>query len=247
MGVKNTFFEWMFQWFLNRDESKTLRIAGSNSLKHPSGDVDFAKVEKRSVLLVLNEMSLLGADSPLQDNFLRGIRTDSENSLADFLNMFQQYLAMFRFNAILEQSNFLMQALGNKKWQSRFDLYNESFSLETLRCLFAKMFSESQISVHPFEPLRIENPAPVILGKSKLNGECLLGKNCTTLTAAMRVNVYGEKKNFPANLKFPFKIRVIFETKIHNCEPCCLGKNKLSENFWLGTKNFETLKWEKWV
>jgi predicted component of type VI protein secretion system len=238
MGIRNTFFEWMLNWFLKKDETRKLRITGSNSLKHPSGDIDFAKTEKRAVLLALNEMSLQGADSPLPDNFLRGIRTENESSiaLAGFLNMLQHYLAMFRFNAILEKSNFLMQVLGNKKWQNRFDLCDESFSPEMLRCFFVKTFPESEVSVHSFEPLKIENPAPFILGKSKLNSEFLIGKTCTTLTNAMRVNICGERKS--VNAKFPLKVKLVFETKV---------SSRLSKNFWLGTKNLEPLKSEEWL
>jgi predicted component of type VI protein secretion system len=241
MGIRNSFFEWMFLWHLKGDKSKALRITGSNSMKHPTGDIDFAKIEKRFILLALNEMSLQGADSPLPDNFLRGVRTENENSvvLAAFLNMLQHYLAMFRFNAILEKSNFLMQALGNKKWQTRFDLYNENYSQEMLRCFFVKMFPEAQISVHCFEPLRIENPAPFVLGKSKLDGEYLLGENCITFSRAMRINICEAREELPnINIKFPFKIKLVFETK---------ASNKLSENFCLGTNNLKPSKWEKWI
>ncbi len=254
MGVKNSFFEWMFLWFSRKNESRTLRIIGSNSLKHPRGDIDFVKIKKNEVLLALNEMSLCGADSPLPDIFLRGIRTESENSqvLAEFLNMFQHYLAMLRFNAVLERSVFLVGELGNRKWQERFALYNENFSQENLRCFFAKMFPDCKIEVHCFEPCRIENPAPLFLGKASLNGTKLLGKICTSLTSAMRVDVYGmsleksielKKKRDFLNAKFPFRIRVNFRTKI--CDD--LNNKKLSEGFWLGNKNFEDFKWEKWI
>jgi hypothetical protein len=258
MGIKKSFFEWMFLYFLNKNENRTLRIIGSNSLKHPSGDINFAKTGKGRVLLVLNEMSLCGADSPLPDNFLKGIRTESENSLAlaEFLNILQHYLAMLRFNAILERSVFLMRELGNEKWQNRFALYNENFSPEFLRCFFAIKFPDAQISVRCFEPMGIENPVPVFLGRADLNGASLLGNNCTSLTNAMRVDVYGapleqsmglkKQKNF-LNEKFPFKIRVYFRTRIQNNEICHLGSRKLSFNSWLGNKNFEDFKWEKWI
>ena len=258
MGMRNSFFEWMFAWHFRKDKSQTLRITGSNSMKHPGGDMDFVKAEQNEAVLALNEMSLCGADSPLPDNFLRGIRTENENSatLATLLNTLQHNLAMLRFNAILEKSSFLMQKLGNKKWQNRFALYNERFSPETLRCFFAKMFPYAQISVHCFEPLKIENPAPAFLGRANLNGTALLGKFCTSLTSAMRVVLCGiplqqsielkRKKDF-LNVKFPFKIRLSFTTKIHNNEICRLGSKKLSEDFWLGNKNFKTFKWEKWL
>jgi len=258
MGIKKSFFEWMFFHFLNKNENRTLRIIGSNSLKHPSGDINFARAGKGRVLLALNEMSLCGADSPLPDNFLKDIRTESENSLAltEFLNMLQHYLAMLRFNAILERSAFLMRELGNEKWQNRFALYNEIFSPEFLRCFFVKRFSNAQIFVHCFEPTRIENPVPVFLGRAGLNETSLLGNNCISLTNAMRVDVYGvsleqsidlkKQKDF-LNEKFPFKIRVYFRTKIQNNEVCHLGSEKLSLNFWLGDKNFEDFKWEKWL
>jgi hypothetical protein len=254
MGVKNSFFEWMFLWFSRKDESRTLRIIGSNSLKHPSGDIDFEKIKKSEVLLGLNEMSLLGADSPLPDNFLRGIRTENENSriLLEFLNGLQHYLAMLRFNAVLERSVFLMSELGNEKWQNRFALYNEIFSQESLRCFFVKMFPDCKIEVHCFEPCKIENPAPFFLNRTNLNGTGLLGKICASLTGAMRVDIYEisleksielkRKKDF-LNVKFPFRIKVNFRTKIL-CNP---GGKKLSEDFWLGNKNFEDFKWEKWV
>jgi len=251
MAVKVSFFEWMFLWFSRKNETRVLRIIGSNSLKHPSGDIDFVKVKKNEVLLALNEMSLCGADSPLPDNFLRGIRTESETSqvLAEFLNIFQHYLAMLRFNAILEKSAFLM----GDKWHHRFGLYNEKFSPETLRCFFAKMFPDCKVEVHCFEPCRVENPAQLFLGKASLNGAMLLGKICTSLTDAMRVDIYGvsleksielkKKKDF-FDVKFPFKIKVNFRTKISDNRQN--GKN-LSENFWLGNKNFENFKWERWI
>jgi len=251
MGIKNSFFEWMFLWFSRKNENRTLRIIGSHSLKHPSGDIDFVKIKKNEVLLALNEMSLFGADSPLPDDFLRGIRTENENSqaLAEFLNMFQHYLAMLRFNAILGKSAFLMA----EKWHHRFALYNEKFSPETLRCFFVKMFPDCKIEVHCFEPCRIENLAPFFLGKACLNATMLLGKICTGLTNAMRVDIYGisleksielkGKKDF-LNVKFPFRIKIIFRTKINDNRRN--GKN-LSENFWLGNKNFEDFKWEKWI
>jgi len=250
MGIRNTFFEWMFLWFSRRNENRTLRIIGSSSLKHPSGDIDFVKIKKSEVLLALNEMSLCGADSPLPDNFLRGIRVENENShvLAEFLNMFQHHLAMLRFNAILERSAFLM----NEKWQSRFDLYNEKFSPEALRCFFVKIFPDCKIGVHCFEPCRVENPAPLFLGKANLNGAMLLGKICTSLTNAMRVDICGisleksvelkKRKDF-SNVKFPFRIRVNFRTKI--CGG--LSGKKLSEGFWLGNRNFEDFKWERCI
>jgi len=258
MGIKKSFFQWMFSYFLNKDESRTLRIVGSNSLKHPTGDINSVKVGKGRVLLALDEMSLCGADSPLPDNFLRGIRTESENSMvwAEFLNMFQHYLAMLRFNAILERSAFLMKELGNEKWQNRFALYDENFSPEFLRYFFAKKFPNAQISVHCFEPMRIENPAPVFLGKAGLDATQLLGNSCTSLTNAMRVDVCGisleqsvelkKQKDF-LNEKFPFKIKVHFRTKIQNEKVCHLGSEKLSLNFWLGGKNFEDFKWERWI
>ncbi len=250
MGVKNSFFEWMFLWFSRKNETRTLRIIGSNSLKHPSGDIDFVKIKKNEVLLALNEMSLCGADSPLPDNFLRGIRTENESSLVlvAFLNMFQHYLAMLRFTAILERSAFLM----DKKWQNRFDLYNERFSPEALRCFFVKLFPDCKIEVHCFEPCKVKNPAMLVLGTANLNGAMLLGEVCTSLTNAMRVDVceisleksieLKKKKDF-LDIKFPFKIKVYFRTKI--CDELS-GKN-LSENFWLGNKNFEDFKWEKWL
>jgi predicted component of type VI protein secretion system len=258
MGIKKSFFEWMFSHFLNKNENRILRITGSSSLKHPNGDINFVKAGKGRILLVLNEMSLCGADSPFPDSFLKGIRTESEKSLAlaEFLNMLQHYLAMLRFNAILERSVFLMKELGNEKWQNRFALYNENFSLEFLRCFFMKKFPNAQIFVHCFEPMDIENPTPAFLGRADLNGIALLGNNCISLTNAMRVDIYEislkqsielKKKKFFLNEKFPFKIRVYFRTKIQNTEICHLGNEKLSLNFWLGNKNFEDFKWEKWV
>jgi hypothetical protein len=251
MGIKNSFFEWMFLWFSKKNENRTLRIVGSNSLKHPSGDIEFVQIEKKQVLLGLSEMSLCGTDSPLPDSFLRDIRTENENSLvlAEFLNIFQHYLAMLRFNAILEKSSFLMMGLGNEKWQNRFALYNENFSQESLRCFFVHMFPDCKIEVHCFEPLKIENPAPMFLSRANLNGTMLLGKICTSLTSAMRVDVCGDFANsgrptcLPLeNVKFPFKIRIKFSSIAGiQCQ------QKLSENFWLGNKNFETLKWEKWL
>jgi hypothetical protein len=258
MGIKNSFFGWMFSWFSRKDESRRLRIAGSNSMKHPVGDIDFVKEGKEEVLLALSEMSLQGADSPLQDDFLRGIRVENECSaaLADFLNMFQHYLAMLRFNAILEKSNFFMLGLGNEKWQNRFAMYNEKFSPEVLRCFFVKIFPSAEISIHCFEPLRIENPSPVFLGKTILNETVLLGKTCTSLTLAMRVDIdeiplgqsieLKKKKDF-LYVKFPFKVKLNFRTKILGDEVCILGKQKLSENFWLGNRNFEDFKWEMWI
>jgi len=203
-------------------------------------------------------MSLCGADSPLPDNFLKGIRTENENSMAwaEFLNMFQHHLAMLRFNAILERSAFLMNELGNEKWQNRFALYNENFSPEFLRCFFVKKFPDAHISVHCFEHTRIENPTPAFLGKACLDATSLLGNICTSLTNAMRVDVCGisleqslelKGKNDFLNEKFPFKIRVYFRTKIQNKEVCHLGNEKLSLNFWLGDKNLEDFKWERWV
>jgi predicted component of type VI protein secretion system len=257
MGVKSSFFEWMLLWLSKKDKSKTLRIIGSNSLKHPSGDIDFEKATKNEVVLALNEMSLCGADSPLPDNLLRGIRTENDNSivLAEFLNALQHYLAMFRFNAILGRSDFFMQVAGDLKWQNRFILYNERFSPEALRCFFAKKFPNAEISVYCFEPLRIENPSPVFLGKTILNGTNILGKSCISLTNAMRICIYGvsleqstelkKNKGF-FNMKFPFKVKISFSTKVGG-EICKLGNQKLSENFWLGSKNFEEFKWEKWV
>ncbi|MDR3000296.1 MAG: type VI secretion system baseplate subunit TssG [Fibromonadaceae bacterium] len=250
MGVKKSVFEWLFSWFSNKNE-KTLCIIGSNSLKHPSGDIDFVETRGNEVVLALNEMSLCGADSPLPDSFLRGIRTEREDSvvLADFLNMLQHHLAMLRFNAILEKSSFLMHGLESDKWQNRFALYNEKFSPESLRCFFVKIFPDCKIEVHCFEPLKIENPAPFFLGRSNLN-ENLLGEICTSLTQAMRVDIselpleqsieLKKNKDF-LNVKFPFKIKVNFSSK-----STFSGKN-LSENFWLGSKNFENFKWERWV
>jgi len=258
MGIRKSFFEWMFSWFSNKNEKRTLHIVGSNSLKHPSGDIDSVKETKTDVYLSLNEMSLCGSDSPLQDNFLRGIRTEKDESviLAEYLNIIQHYLAMLRFDAILEKSNFIMSELGNEKWQNRFALYDENFSPETLRYFFTKMFPDAQISVHCFEPLKVENPTPTLLGKAILNGTMLLGKNCTSLTNAMRVDINGisleqsielkRKKDF-LNIRFPFKIKLNFKTEIYGDKISILGKDKLSESFWLGNKNFEALKWEKWI
>ncbi|MDR0517321.1 MAG: type VI secretion system baseplate subunit TssG [Fibromonadaceae bacterium] len=257
MGIRNSFFEWMRLWFLSGSENKILHIIGSNSLKHPSGDIDFAKTNEKETLLALNEMSLLGTDSPLPDSIIRDARTDSENALAlvNFLNALQHHLAMLRFDVLFEKSNFLMQELGNLKWKNRFSLYNEKFSPEMLRCFFAKLFPDCKISVHCFEPLRIENPAPIFLGKATLSTAMLLGKSCTSLTHAMRVDVCGlsleqsielKKKQCFLNAKFPFKININFSVKIH-AEVCKLGSKKLSENCWLGSKNLENFKWEKWV
>jgi predicted component of type VI protein secretion system len=257
MGIRNSFFEWMLK-FLIKGENRTLRIIGSHSLKHPSSDIDFVKTEKKEILLALNEMSLCGADSPLPDNFLRGIRTENENSLAlaEFLNILQHHLAMLRFSAILEKSNFLMQRLENKKWQNRFAMYNEKFSAEMLRNFFANMFPHCKVKVHCFEPCKIENPAPAFLGKANLNETTLLGKLCTSLTGAMRVDICDiplqqsielkRKKDF-LKMKFPFKIKLNFTTKIYDNEICRLNGKNLSENFWLGNKNFENFKWEKWL
>jgi len=258
MGIRNSFFEWMFSWFSKKDEWRTLHIIGSNSMKHPVGDIDFVKEKKEEVFLALNEMSLQGADSPLPDDFLRDLRTEKESSivLADFLNMLQHHLAILRFNAILEKNDFYLLGLGNKKWQDRFAMYNEKFSPETLRCFFVRLFPNAKICVHCFEPLRVENPSPALLGKSILNETTLLGKNCMSLTNAMRVDI-GEisleqsiklkkKKDF-LNVKFPFRLKLCFKTEILGNEICILGKHRLSESFWLGNKNFEDFKWEMWV
>ncbi|MDR2583634.1 MAG: type VI secretion system baseplate subunit TssG [Fibromonadaceae bacterium] len=248
MGIKSSFFEWIFN-FLMKKSDKKLRIIASNSLKHPLGDIDFVETKEEEVLLAVNEMSLTGADSPLPDNFLRGIRVENENSLAlsEFLNTLQHQISMLRFDAILERSSFFLQKLGNEKWKNRFASYNERFSPEYLRCFFSKMFPNAQVSVHCFEPLRIENPSPIVLGKANLNNSMLLGKFCTSITEAMRVDVKDitleqsielkRKKNFITE-KFPFKIKIKFSTKAES-----IISNKLSENFWLG--NF--LKWEMWV
>jgi len=253
MGIKSSFFDWVFN-FLMKKSGKKLRIVASNSLKHPLGDIDFAEIKENEVLLAVNEMSLTGADSPLPDNFLRGIRVENENSIAlsKFLNSLQHQISMLRFNAILEKSCFLLQKLGNEKWKERFASYNEKFSPEYLRRFFVKMFPNAQISVYCFEPLRIKNPNPVVLGKANLNNSELLGKFCTSITEAMSVEVKGislersielkREKNFIME-KFPFKIKIIFSTKAENN----IMSNKLSENFWLGNKNLEPFKWEMWV
>jgi hypothetical protein len=257
MGIKLSFFEWVFNFLMKKD-SRPLRIKGSNSLKHPVGDIDFVEIGENEVLLFLNEMSLLGADSPLQDDFLRGIRVENENctALAQFLNILQHYLAMFRFNAILEKSCFLMYCLKNEKWQNRFAMYNESFSPEFLRRFLARMFLNAQISVRCFEPLTIENPSPVYLGAANLGRAAVLGAFCTSFTIAMRADVceipfeqsleLKRKKDF-LNMKFPFKIKLNFSTEIQNGKTCRLGNQKLNESFWLGSKNFEAFRWVKWV
>jgi hypothetical protein len=139
-----------------------------------------------------------------------------------------------------------MQELGNQKWKNRFALYSEKFSPEMLRRFFVKMFPDCKISVHCFEPLQIENPASIFLGSASLNGEMLLGKRCTSLTSAVRVDVCGIRKKELLNAKFPFKIKIKFKSEAGG-EICVLGKQKLSENFWLGSKNFETLKMEKTI
>jgi len=253
MGIKSSFFEWVFN-FLMKKSGKKLRIIASNSLKHPLGDIDFVETKEMEILLALNEMSLTGADSPLPDSFLRGIRVENENSLAlsEFLNILQHHLSMLRFEAILEKSNFLLQKLGNEKWKERFASYNEKFSPEYLRCFFSKMFPNSQISVHCFEPLRIKNPSPIVLGKANLSNSMLLGKFCTSITEAMSVNIKDiplwqsielkRKKNLNTE-KFPFKIKIKFSTKAEDNH----RSNKLSENFWLGSKNLEPFKWEMWI
>jgi hypothetical protein len=161
--------------------------------------------------------------------------------------MLQHHAAMLRFNSILRKSNFLMQELGDSTWKNRFALHSEKFSPEMLRRFFAGLFPDAQISVHCFEPMKIENPSPIFLGKAILNGSMLLGKNCASLTHAIRVNVdnipfESKKRDDFLNVKFPFKIRVKFSAKI-----CEANSRKLSENFWLGSKNFETIKWEKWL
>ncbi len=231
MGIKNSFFEWVLN-FLMKKNGKTLRIVASNSLRHPLGDLDFAETKENEVVLAINEMSLMGADSPLPDIFKF---LDHE----DFLNVLQHQLAMLRFNAMLEKSSFLLQKLGNTKWQNRFASYNEKFSPEYLRCFFVKMFPSAQISVHCFEPLRIKNPKPIILGKSNFG---LLGEFCTSITEAMCVEVKGisfelKRKKFFITEKFPFKIKIKFSAKEN------IMSNKLSENFYIG--NF--FKWEMWV
>jgi len=253
MGIKSSFFEWVFNFYLKKSDKK-LRIIASNSLKHPLGDIDFAESKEKEVLLAVNEMSLTGADSPLPDDFLRGIRTENENSLelSEFLNSLQHQISLLRFEAILEKSSFLLQKLGNEKWKERFASYNEKFSPEYLRCFFAKMFPSAQISVHCFEPLRIKNPDPIILGKANLKGSQLLGKFCWSITEAMGVEVKNiplersielkRKKNFITE-KFPFKIKIKFSTKAEGNAM----NNNLSENFWLGGKNLESFKWEMWI
>jgi len=249
MGIKSSFFEWVFN-FLMKKSGKKLRIIASHSLKHPLGDIDFAETKENEVLLAVNEMSLTGADSPLPDIFLRGIRVENENSLAlsEFLNTLQHQISMLRFNAILEKSNFLLQKLGNEKWKNRFASYNEKFSPEYLRCFFVKMFPNAQISVHCFEPLRIKNPSPIVLGKASLSNSQLLGKFCTSITEAMSVDVKDipleqsielkRKKNFITE-KFPFKIKIKFSAKAEDN----IVSNKLSENFLLGN----SFKWEMWI
>ena len=253
MGIKSSFFEWVFNFYLKKSDKK-LRIIASNSLKHPLGDIDFAESKEKEVLLAVNEMSLTGADSPLPDDFLRGIRTENENSLelSEFLNSLQHQISLLRFEAILEKSSFLLQKLGNEKWKERFASYNEKFSSEYLRRFFVKMFPDAQISVYCFEPLRIKNPNPIVLGKANLNNSQLLGKFCTSITEAMRVEVKNiplehsielkRKKNFIMD-KFPFKIKIKFSTKADDK----IMSNKLSENFWLGSNNLEPFKWEMWI
>jgi len=253
MGIKSSFFEWVFNFYLKKS-GKKLRIVASNSLKHPLGDLDFAETKENEVLLAVSEMSLTGADSPLPDDFLRGIRTENENSLdlAEFLNSLQHQISLLRFDAILEKSPFFLKKLGNEKWKSRFASLNEKFSPEYLRRFFSKMFPSTQISVHCFEPLRTQNPAPIILGKANLNNSQLLGKFCWSITEAMCVEVKGislersielkRKKNF-ATEKFPFKIKIKFSTEAAGNAM----SNKLSENFWLGSKNLEPFKWEMWI
>jgi hypothetical protein len=239
MGIKSSFFEWVFG-FLMKKSDKKLRIIASDSLKHPLGDIDFAETKENEVLLAVNEMSLTGADSPLPDKFLKS---------SEFLNTLQHQISMLRFEALLEKSPFFLQKLGNEKWKTRFASYNEKFSPEYLRCFFSKIFPSAQISVHCFEPLRTQNPSPIILGKANNSG--LLGKFCLGITEAMRVEVKGilleqsielkRKKNFITE-KFPFKIKIKFSTKAEGNI-----SNKLSENFWLGSKNLEPFKWEMWI
>jgi len=252
MGIKSSFFEWVFNFLLEKN-GKKLRIVASNSLKHPLGDIDFAEIKENEVLLAVNEMSLTGADSPLPDNFLRGIRVERENSheLSEFLNSLQHQISMLRFKALLEKRSFFLEKLGNEKWKERFASYNEKFSPEYLRRFFVKIFPDAQISVLCFEPLRIKNPKPLVLGKANLNNSQLLGKFCTSITEAMRVEVKGipmersielkKRKDFLKE-KFPFKIKIKFSTKADGNT-----SNKLSENFWLGNKNLEPFKWEMWV
>jgi len=238
MGIKCSFFEWVFG-FLLKKSGKKLRIIASDSLKHPLGDIDFAETKETEVLLAVNEMSLAGADSPLPDNFL--------GRSSEFLNTLQHQISMLRFDAILEKSPFFLGKLGNEKWKNRFASFNEKFSPEYLRRFFVKMFPSAQISVHSFEPLRIKNPSPIVLGKASLSNSQLLGKFCTSITEAMRVDVKGisleqsielkRKKNFITE-KFPFKIKIKFSAKEES-----VMNNKLSENFLLGNP----FNWEMWI
>jgi len=237
MGIRSSFFEWVFV-FLMKKSGKNLRIIASDSLKHPLGDLDFAETKENEVLLAVNEMSLTGADSPLPDKFLKS---------SEFLNSLQHQISMLRFEAILEKSPFFLGKLGNEKWKERFSSYNEKFSQEYLRCFFSKMFPNAKIFVHCFEPLRTQNPSPIVLGKANLNNSQLLGKFCWGITEAMRVDVEGIsleqsielKRKFFLKEKFPFKIKIKFSTKAEDS----ITSNKLSENFLLGNP----FKWERWI
>ncbi|GHV12615.1 hypothetical protein AGMMS49938_05530 [Fibrobacterales bacterium] len=193
--MKCSFLEFMKLWFLRKGEKRKLRIVGNTSLKFPSGDI--AKVEwgKREVVLELNEMSLFGSDSPFEDNFLHGIRCEYENSVAlrEFLNIFQQHLAMLRFNSLSFDDPKFLEELGNLLWQKRFLFYEEMPSLEYLQSVYEKQFPNAEISVHGFAPCKIKNHDPLIMGKCYLNGDYLLGENCISLTRCVSVIVEREQ------------------------------------------------------
>ena len=240
MGIN----EFILAFFRKKDE-RILRITGSNSLKHPRRDIDFVRETKREVVVAVNEMSLCGADSPLPDEFLRGIRVEREEAviLEEFLNVFQHYLAMLRFDAFL-----LHLCLDAEKWEERFALYGEKYSQEFLRCFFVKLFPNRNVKVRSFEPLKVENPAPVILGKREnLLGGKLLGKFCTSLNSAMRVEIDSHFQE--VKLKFPFKVRVCFSKSrslVLRSEHSILLSQK-RRGFILGKTKLKFFKTEIWL
>lgn len=258
-----SFFQWMRLW-AQQEHPGELRLSANPSMRCPRSDIEKTETQNGQTRLLLNFMGLYGTTSPLPEAFVQGIHLDQENAQAwrGLLDLFNQRIYQLYFDAWKSRMPMVMLESGHAEWQGRLGQRWQKASLAQLRNWLRQWLGHDEISITPFYPVTIPNPALATLGACSLDGNHFLGLSCKSVLHAVRVvisNVELETvqsyraatgvsirkmlgQRLASLLSSPLQICLRIESVLPH--DGCTGMGRLGQGSWLGTRNKERLVWD---
>lgn len=245
-----------FQWMRLHDQSRKeipLRLIPNPSLKCPRSDIETCHVKKNYDCLVLNFMGLFGVSAPLPESFVSSIHLhdDDPSAWKGLLELFSHRLYQLYYDAWKSKRPIIHYEQGIPTWNRQKKACKPKPSLYVLKQWFTQKL-QHPVQIRSFYPKKVQNPSPLILGKSTINSSYYLGDSCESYLDGIEViannmpmdlfyfhqSEKGKKSRelwkSQFNQQFPGEFHVCLKMISETPTPTHNTQQNLGLNFWMG-------------